>query len=97
MGRKLWCIERLEAKDPSVAIGGDMPLMLAIARQSTPPTTPGGFWGDGSKVRDIGHIDAWICAACGYTELWSNGYQQLVHNPRKGVHFVDATQQSGAR
>jgi len=96
-GRRLWCIERLEAKDPSVAQGGGMPLMLAVTRQWTPPTKPGGFWGDGSEVQDVGQIDAWICAACGYTELWSTGHQQLVHNPSKGIHLVDATQAPAAR
>lgn len=31
------------------------------------------------------------------TELWSNGFQQLMHNPEKGVHFIDATQPRAAR
>lgn len=68
-----------------------------IGRQRTPPTKPIGFFGDGSELQDIGQIDAWVCATCGYTELWSNGYQHLMHNPKKGVHFVDATHPQAVR
>jgi len=90
-GRKLWCIEQFSAKDPSVQVGGKLALRAAVSRR-TPPMQQAGFWaGDGSDVYDAGYVDAFICAACGYTELWSRELQGLVHNPASGVHFIDAS------
>ena len=40
-----------------------------------------------------GQVDAHICVQCGYTELWSHGFDRLEANPKDGVHFIDTTPQ----
>jgi len=45
-----------------------------------------------SRVR-VGMLDAWICASCGYSELWARGLQKLKHAPERGIRFVDSGKQ----
>ena len=90
--RKLWIVEHVETKDPNVGIGGAMPLVLAASRK-TPATRAGTLLkGDGSTFYDAGQLDAFVCARCGFSELWARGFEQLVHNPADGIHFVDGEQ-----
>lgn len=65
-------------------------------QRRTRPTKEGSVWsGDGSKHYDAGAIDAYVCAACGFTELWSRDLDNLAHHPEDGVHFIDATHRQG--
>jgi predicted nucleic-acid-binding Zn-ribbon protein len=35
-----------------------------------------------------GKLDAWICAECGFTELWAADLHKLVHAPERGVRLI---------
>lgn len=91
-GRRLWHIEGLGAKDESVGHGGVYKVRVA-AERLTPPTRPAkkSFFGtdDGSTFYTTGFIDTYLCAACGYTELWSRDFEKLAHNPEQGVHLIE--------
>lgn len=85
--KKLWVIQGFGVKDPSVMIGGAMPLRIVARR---PGPAEGGFFGLGTQGHyDAGRTDAWICAGCGYTELWTASIEGLVHNPEAGVHLLE--------
>lgn len=37
-----------------------------------------------------GTLDAWICAECGYSELWASGLERLEHAPERGVRLIES-------
>jgi ferredoxin len=37
-------------------------------------------------------VDAYVCAACGYCELYWEDIRELQHDPKSGVHFLAATE-----
>jgi hypothetical protein len=88
--RRLWIVQQFGAKDPGEPPGRCFPLRVA-GRKTVPTRTATTWRDDGSTYYDAGFVDAYICAACGYTELWSHGLEDLVHNPVAGVHLVDAS------
>jgi hypothetical protein len=44
----------------------------------------------GKQETTPGQVDALVCAACGYTELYWQGLSALRHNPENGVHLIVA-------
>ena len=36
-------------------------------------------------------LDAYVCALCGYTELYVRAPEELSHDPSNGVHQLDST------
>ena len=48
-----------------------------------------------SRVNPVGHVDLYVCDACGYAELWADDFRGLVHNPERGVRLID-TSEAGA-
>jgi predicted nucleic-acid-binding Zn-ribbon protein len=81
-GARIWRVERIGVKDPQYSNGGNVPLG-AIDR--TGLESPGDRF---ATAYDGGHVDAYVCAACGYTELYWQGFEALRHNPEKGVHLL---------
>lgn len=90
--RKLWRVDGIRAKGEYK--NTHLQLLVAVQRR-TPPIKRESIWSDGSKVYDAAPIDAYVCALCGYTELWARDMDKLVHNPESGVHFIDTTPQRG--
>ena len=45
-----------------------------------------------SKLR-VGTLDAWICSACGFTELWARDTHRLQHAPERGIRLIDGSKQ----
>ena len=96
--RKLWRIERYDGGDSS-SYGG--PWRLVHQRQTPPRRPPREKWSlwsgydTGVESYTTGLVDAYVCAACGYTEFWSHGFEKLEHNPESGIHFIDTTPQQG--
>ena len=43
--------------------------------------------------RQVGTLDAWICADCGFTELWAKDLQKLQHAPERGIRLIDFSQE----
>jgi len=48
-----------------------------------------------SGYSPVGHFEAWICDACGYSELYAQDFNTLQHDPRHGIHLIDMTPQVG--
>jgi predicted nucleic-acid-binding Zn-ribbon protein len=79
-GQRIWRIEEVGVKDPQFSNGGNLPLQ-AVHRK-TNEAFPSRY--------DAGSVDAYVCAACGYSELYWRGLDALQHNPSSGVHMLDA-------
>lgn len=78
---KLWRIEQFAAEESG---GPPAPLRAAVRRAD--PQVPGFFGKPGTYT--AGFVDAYICAGCGYTELWAQDLDELVDNPEAGVHLL---------
>ncbi len=91
--KKLWRIEKLEGPGivPATPRGGHgFPIRLSFRRAARRRRKS--FW-DFRSIRkgpQTGFIDAWVCDACGYTELYARDFEELKHEPEHGIHFVDA-------
>jgi predicted nucleic-acid-binding Zn-ribbon protein len=35
-----------------------------------------------------GKFDAWVCAECGFSELWATDIDKLVHAPERGIRLI---------
>lgn len=46
---------------------------------------------------DAGSVDAYVCAACGFSELYWSGLEQLQPNKEAGVHLLVADEQTPYR
>ena len=57
-----------------------LPLPIAISYRDR------GFF---RSVTATGTFDMFVCASCGFTELWANEVGELRSNPEEGVHFID--------
>lgn len=44
------------------------------------------------RLNPVGHVDLYLCDACGYAELWADGFRDLVHDPERGVRLIDSTE-----
>ncbi|MBS2018113.1 MAG: hypothetical protein JST00_34900 [Deltaproteobacteria bacterium] len=83
-GERLWRVERIGVKDPQYTNGSNVPLG-AVDRKGL--RAPGDAF---MTAYEGGHVDAYICAACGFTELYWQGVDTLRHNPADGVHLLVA-------
>lgn len=86
------CGHRIIWRLESVGVDGDTtshdPVRLA-ARRRTAATGSKTFRGDGSELYSAGHLDAYVCEACDYTELFAVGLEHVEHRPDQGVHRLD--------
>lgn len=81
-GRKLWVIEAFRLPGET---GEGTALSLV------PDQPVGGSRFGLSKAAPVGGFDLWLCAACGYSELWATGVSGLREDPARGVRLVDAS------
>jgi predicted nucleic-acid-binding Zn-ribbon protein len=92
-GKKLYVVERatLPAHD---SINGTEPLTVAAAWL---PTGESGFLG-AQHARYLARVEAWVCAACGYTELYTAELGNLAYMAQQGkagVRVVDSAATRG--
>lgn len=80
-GRKLWVVETF--KVPSEMANGEA---LPVAMQAE----EGGFFAMG-KIVPQGSFELWVCAGCGFSELWARDLGALRDDPSRGVRLVDTT------
>lgn len=43
------------------------------------------------RLNPQGHFDLFLCAGCGYSELWAEDFGDLVEDPAKGVRLIDTS------
>jgi predicted nucleic-acid-binding Zn-ribbon protein len=43
------------------------------------------------RVTPVGSFDAYVCAGCGYSELYATGFEDLREDHAKGVRLLDAS------
>ncbi len=92
-GQTFYVVERARMGDGQSA-NGTIPLALAAEWVGTGES---GFLGE---KRDMvaAHLDAWMCASCGFSELYVRDLRalaQLLAKRAGGVSFVDASRGSG--
>jgi len=73
---RLWRIEKF--RHLTDVLGGAQ-LVIAITDRDR-------IW-SGSTI--TGTFDMFVCAKCGYSELWANDTNALRAKPEEGVHFID--------
>jgi len=67
---------------------------LMVVHSNTVPTGPTRVFGEPEERRvDAGYFEAWVCAACGFTEWYAlQAYADLARmaqRPDSGVVFLD--------
>lgn len=82
-GRKVWLIERLKSDDGYSNTKGEV---VPVVKNR----------GGSERGAAIGHYDSYICAACGYAELWASGFRALEPDEANGVVLLDGEHTSGA-
>lgn len=58
---------------------GSHPLRVVV--EEPEPAKHGVIW---VQPHSVGEVQAWICAGCGYTELYTNNLAELLKAYRKG-------------
>ena len=76
--KKLWRIEKFRQFFQDSP--GGLPLPIAISYRDR------GFFRSVTATRTF---DMFMCARCGFSELWANEIGELRSNPEEGVHFID--------
>lgn len=72
---------------------------VVITRDAAKPNVPQvpsgetGFLGGSKHERIEAHVDAWVCASCGFAELYARDLEQLAFLAENGdrVVVIDAT------
>ena len=60
---------------------------LPVVPDQAPPGARFGL----RAARPQGQFDLWLCASCGFSELWASRIGDLVEDPAAGVRLVDTT------
>ncbi|MFO0663988.1 MAG: hypothetical protein U0174_08555 [Polyangiaceae bacterium] len=84
---RIWRIEKIGVKDPQYVNGANVPLQ-AVGRKTNDRF---------SMSYDAGCIDAYVCAACGFSELYWSGLEGLQPSPPSGVHLLESEQSTPYR
>ncbi|MDB4932071.1 MAG: hypothetical protein JWM10_4555 [Myxococcaceae bacterium] len=85
-GQRLWVIEKFRVPGES-AEGVPLPVVPHQERA-------GGRFTLG-RATPQGSFNLWLCAACGYSELWAEDVAGLRHDPAAGVRLVDSGTDAG--
>ena len=88
-GRSFFVVEKARMSDGQSA-NGTTPLAFAADYL---PTGKEGFFETG-MARYEAHVDAWICASCGFAELYARNLANLAYlleHGAEGVSYVDAS------
>jgi predicted nucleic-acid-binding Zn-ribbon protein len=81
--RRIWVIESFRI--PSETAQGAV-LSVVPHQQSA----GGGFFAM-ARVAPVGSFDAYVCAGCGYSELYAKDFSELREDPARGVRLLDAS------
>ena len=84
--RELWMLDRVQQPNPNLDFGV-LPMFLTSCRL------------DAFERVDVGELEAWICARCGYMEWYAKKMNEhlarLARLPNSGVRWIDTTPQRG--
>lgn len=76
----IWHIERIGVKDAQFSNGGNLPLQ-AVDRKTNERF---------ASRYDAGAVDAYVCASCGFCELYWSGLEKLQPNEASGVRLLSS-------
>ena len=79
-GNRLWLVDPLRTTYDNAP--GTIPLHLDHRR-------PAGKGWLGTKTEDVGTLALYVCASCGYSELWASDLERLRPNEKAGITLVD--------
>lgn len=82
-GRRIWVIEPFRV--PSEAAQGTV--LSVVPHQAS----GGGGLFALARLSPVGRFDAYVCATCGYSELYATDFGELREDPANGVRLLDAT------
>jgi hypothetical protein len=79
--RRQWIIEKFRAPSDTPA-GSPMAVVLE---------QPSGQKSLFRATQSVGAFDLYVCADCGFAELWARDLEALIARPQEGVHLRDNT------
>jgi len=81
--RRIWVVESFRVPSET-AQGAVLPV---VPHQQT---EGGGFFAI-ARMTPVGSFDAYVCAGCGYSELYAKDFAELHEDAARGVRLLDAT------
>ncbi|HEY8078080.1 MAG TPA: hypothetical protein VIF62_28330, partial [Labilithrix sp.] len=84
-GKKIWVVEAFRI--PTETAQGQV--LPVVPHQETGSL---GFLAL-ARVKPVGAFDVYLCAGCGYSELWASGLDELKANAPSGVRLLDSSTQ----
>jgi predicted nucleic-acid-binding Zn-ribbon protein len=94
--RKLWNIDEVWQPQEETANGVRLMRVAAMAHPKR-EQREGWYWGN--RRIDAGRFEAWVCAECGFTELYAKGANaalaEMASIPGSGVRLIDTTPERG--
>lgn len=81
--RRIWVIESFRVPSET-AQGAVLPVMPHQQAE-------GGSFFSIARLTPVGSFDAYVCAGCGYSELYAKDFAQLREDPARGVRLLDAS------
>lgn len=78
-GRRLWVVERFRLPGEA-GPGAELPVVTHHEK--------GGLFTLG-RASPVGRFNLWVCATCGFSELWAEGLEGLRDDPSAGIRLVD--------
>jgi hypothetical protein len=82
-GRRIWVVEPFRV--PSETARGAV--LSVVPHQED---AKAGFFGM-SRVNSVGRLDLYVCAGCGYSELYALDFENLRADNQTGVRLLDAS------
>lgn len=87
--RQLWVIDKVQQP---FGYSGDTSMRVTVGEIYGGPSV-------GMVSEDVGHFEAWICAACGFTEWYAKeaneGLAKLAAQRNSPIRLIDTTGQRG--
>src|SRR6185436_9144661 len=82
-GKRIWVIEKYRIPGES-SEGRALPVVPHQAEMKTSLF-------QAMRLNPQGHFDLFLCAGCGYSELWAESFKDLVADPARGIRLVDTS------
>jgi predicted nucleic-acid-binding Zn-ribbon protein len=84
-GKRIWVIEKYRIPGEA-AEGRELPVV--------PHQAAGSSFMRLARVTPIGSFDLFLCAGCGYSELYASNFRELVADPERGIRLIDTSETS---
>lgn len=81
-GKRIWVIEKYRVPGET-AEGRELPVIPHQAGEASFLRL--------ARVKPVGHFDLFLCAGCGYSELYASDFRELEADPARGIRLIDTS------